>query len=416
MLRHHLFHSVIAAIVLLAAACAAPAPQSAAPPAATAAPAAAAAPTKAPAAAAPAATAAPTKAPAAPNAAPTPLSPVVAILVVDSFDNDPAQTPRPKDWKPSEKEYCLATPDGQGYRSDGATASPIGTTPHGWLVYKQILSLLGANTATPVAIPTSVGSTAPPWRKDVAFRKMLDGSGYVLLMAVHIQGFNTQAAAKAIKDAMASLKPLKIQGAVINMSFAIVPCPDGPSTPAEYSRMLSQDAKVEELRKLLAKIYVDNKFRDAIGPGGSDPLYTMLKDPPTLGQSGSTISMAAAGNSGTKDLKALDFPFAPALWPEVLSVSASGSASAATDPLDVTSQNKATYSNSGEVMVSGVNSDKTNEGTSFAAPKLAYLTARYLLTCKSNCNSRVLKNANKSANNTLQVAATPYPPFPTTLP
>ena len=66
-------------------------------------------------------------------------------------------------------------------------------------------------------------------------------------------------------------------------------------------------------------------------------------------------------------------------------------------------------------MVSGVNSDKTNEGTSFAAPKLAYLAARYLLTCKDKCETKALKDG-KSANNTLQVAAKPYPPFPTTLP
>ena len=76
-----------------------------------------------------------------------------------------------------------------------------------------------------------------------------------------------------------------------------------------------------------------------------------------------TISIAAAGNSG------FNFPFAPAIWDSVLSVSAGDAG-----------QKPAAYSNWGEVVASGVHPMATAVvGTSFAAPRMSLAAAFYLL-------------------------------------
>ena len=97
----------------------------------------------------------------------------------------------------------------------------------------------------------------------------------------------------------------------------------------------------------------------------SDPLYMLLdgyrSDPPA---GVPVISVGAAGNSG------IEFPFAPALWKGVTSISS----------LD------AKYSNHGEVAMpgehpsqKGEDSGKPIHGTSFAAPRFSLRAAQYLL-------------------------------------
>jgi len=82
-----------------------------------------------------------------------------------------------------------------------------------------------------------------------------------------------------------------------------------------------------------------------------------------------------APNPASQSLR-LDFPFAPAMWNSVVSVSAL--------PLEDADGNRAWYSNSGEVTFDGrwthTATGMVLEGTSFAAPRLSHQEALYLLT------------------------------------
>jgi hypothetical protein len=95
------------------------------------------------------------------------------------------------------------------------------------------------------------------------------------------------------------------------------------------------------------------------------------------------IAIGAAGNgvarhgaSGLEGVR-LGFPFAPAIWNDVVSVSA-GTASGS-DPEDATAPTA--YTNAGEVLRIGATTIGTGRviGTSFAAPRLSALEALYLL-------------------------------------
>ena len=103
-----------------------------------------------------------------------------------------------------------------------------------------------------------------------------------------------------------------------------------------------------------------------------------------------TIFVVAAGNSGKA------FPFYPAAWPQVVSVSASS------ESLDDyrSSGGKASYSNDADVMMPGWFDDGTAdgvEGTSFAAPRLSFLLAAYLTgqqanTCQQNVSPAMISS------------------------
>jgi hypothetical protein len=107
------------------------------------------------------------------------------------------------------------------------------------------------------------------------------------------------------------------------------------------------------------------------GQNQADPLYLLIQDPPS---GSAVISVAAAGNSG------LPFPFAPALWSNVLGISADTSSGA------VTLSGKEFWSNAGEVLMEGKHTSATGAGgqlligTSYAAPRLSLQAALYLLT------------------------------------
>lgn len=353
------------ALLLIAAACGPVATQSAVP---------AAEPTAPPAAA-------PTEVP-----APTPVEPVV-ILVLDNF-SDPCE--------PQEKikanlvnagtdnRDCLFTPDGQVYASRGlATNCQPGGVSHGSYVYSQILSLLKAANGKPLESQAPFGGFSVPtpyldlWRT---------AEGDVLLIAVDVPGFDAGLAANnraAVMNQLVGLKLEKyavtnVQGVVVNMSFALVPCQqlNVDQYIADLVSYYSGEGKVD-LRKTLGNIYLQGETDPklvtekgvawAMDWAAGDPLYQTLNKDGVV-----TINIAAAGNSG------FPYPFAPALWPGVLSVSASTG-----DP----GTPKADYSNAGEVMVSGVHPDDAAVlGTSFAAPKLAFWAARYLLK-KGGCDT-----------------------------
>jgi hypothetical protein len=360
-----------------------------------------AAPVAAPAPAAPA----PTQAPAAPEPAVAPADASkeafksVAILVVDAFSES-------KDIRPTAGN-CTVTPDGQAFGTRGVWETAIGTDPHGKWVGKEILSLLRAEK----------------WKcTDDGTCTSQDGSTKILVVPVDLAGpggnYSTDQAAKMIDDAIEKYKQ-EIEGFVINMSFAMVPCdrqwakvnlgmtPDearnlaakylqeliaaDPPGLADLQRKLNELNKTDDpwgvLSDPILESVVSRMIYSVLDPAtqsndkvmakvkgqldSGDPLLSKLlalKE----GMGKPTISVAAAGNSS------LPFPFVPALWDSVLSVSAAGSKP----------NTKVGYSNSGEVSALGVHPDnQALIGTSFAAPRVSVAAARYLLkygtnTCK----------------------------------
>jgi hypothetical protein len=189
-----------------------------------------------------------------------------------------------------------------------------------------------------------------------------------------------------------------VKGIVLNLSFSLVPCSALPMTLEEYESELGQSDEWTNFRVLLEQLadeyraskpdvtvtdeeiaaiqelfyiagwrpgrvgipksypsdqrtfFGNGQFQDG---GKADPLFEYLSD--SAKQHGIPIvSIAAAGNYGNS------YPFAPAVWDTVLSVSV-----------------PETYSNAGEVQMPL--SDSSYAGTSFAAPELSYRAARYLL-------------------------------------
>jgi hypothetical protein len=122
----------------------------------------------------------------------------------------------------------------------------------------------------------------------------------------------------------------------------------------------------------------------------TDPLYVSFGDLQEAGVP--IIYVAAAGNLGFK------FPLAPALWDFVLSASAAGDVPAESDSCTTFYNtlgtanstpflSRADYSNYGEISLDGSYfASQDVAGTSFAAPKLSYLTAMYWLkTGQAGC-------------------------------
>jgi hypothetical protein len=361
----------------------------------------------------------------------------VVILVIDDFEPKGGLDWGPNDKclvTPNGVMHHKATGTGV-YAGGGATRGYIEQS-HGRLVYSELQTLLlvhgGRKRGATVGVCDDVLSCAPPygywwhgadlWWTD---------AGYIILVAVDTEGFSTETIAPRIErtvslfndpdetsllaqewDIKGEIKP---RGFVLNMSFAIVPCDPGTDKATDqlyndYRSYIDSEPELESLRKELASLvdpttglfldqakaresllygptfgpfrmyeaYVKNPdFSESVKDGfsGEDPLFKLLQDYKDglrlTGEGGFVISVGAAGNSH------FNFPFAPALWDSVVSVSSLG-----TDDV-----NKAAYSNSGEVAMDGVfalDAIKIDqvpiEGTTFAVSKLSLLAARYLLT------------------------------------
>jgi hypothetical protein len=104
-----------------------------------------------------------------------------------------------------------------------------------------------------------------------------------------------------------------------------------------------------------------------------DPLYDLVVD---ADQNPSIIFVASAGNKG----RYFPYPFAPAIWDFVISVSSEGAPEGDLPSLDINNCLRvglAEYSNCGEIKMDGISA--VNTGTSYAAPKLSYRIALALL-------------------------------------
>jgi hypothetical protein len=211
----------------------------------------------------------------------------------------------------------------------------------------------------------------------------------VKLVKVDIKGADTAAIAQKIQQAMTA-NPASFY--VVNMSFVLLPCQNVKDL-AGFEKQLKDARKAKDNTKYKTTLQNAAKFYDqAVHAAnlkkfqkqkGVDPLQDFFAD-----NSATVIPVASAGNFG------LDYPFWPAAWSQVISVSGSvgGGFHAGKSwdkknntPLlgaDVEEKGKkgTRISNFGEVMLPGEYASAdygTLLGTSFAAPRLSLALALY---------------------------------------
>ncbi|GAB1693548.1 hypothetical protein [Krasilnikovia sp. M28-CT-15] len=359
----------------------------------------------------------------------------VAVLVVDDFGfgKDPQSKPGARD------ENCTVGTSDVGSNGAGDDL-PISTYAHGELVYRVLADELTADlgqppvgsTTTPRPVPGPPIETTTDWKFPIG-----GVSHTARLVAVHTDKYRTGDILDGIRDRIAALRRDGFQRFVLNLSFVVIPCDvvswlndaDLDALLQTYDAMISKDPALRtgllgyldtagELDPGLVRAgdftaallrddglgpmrpYLAGAFYQTININDFSvkerPLSTIYDDPGwhgfrkqlvEPGASGATlkvIPVGAAGN-GVKypDPKAdpgqardpahlirrgLPFPFAPALWDFVVSAGADGNR-------EVTAR-----LNSGEVRLDGTGPGLVpgSFGTSFAAPRLSALEAKYL--------------------------------------
>jgi hypothetical protein len=256
-------------------------------------------------------------------------------------------------------------------------------------------------------------------------REQWQSSHFLIELAtIDIGNFETEKVASLISEAMLELSGgMNNKRFVLNMSWLIVPCNQDQITNLDsYINAICQNptARAQDLEKLInefssrrqwlcsrqftgedwRQLYhikflfsnqdLLNKYKEwAENTKNKDSLLQLLKcfspdgggDPDVPDGGGDVdvcdqlpefsqhpISIAAAGNESRQPSKKVKFPFAPALWGNVLSVSAYDA-----------SLKLANYSNYGEVKMDGDHpTDPSIKGTSFAAPRLSVYAAIHL--------------------------------------
>jgi Subtilase family len=211
-------------------------------------------------------------------------------------------------------------------------------------------------------------------------------SAPIQIVQVDTQGFTTSVIAdnltRKINQIVASDPNAKF---VVNMSFAVIPC-GALATLAIYDALMHQvdadlsgnlDAMREVFNELLATGVLDSPLNS------NDDLQNLVQE--KCNASGTTcrtgtnpiIMVAAAGNSSEP------FPFFPAAWRGIVSVSASDDAAGF-----VTGKPLASYSNDGAVMMPGRWQHEL--GTSFAAPRYSFAMALMLAgTGPRDCRANI---------------------------
>ncbi len=282
----------------------------------------------------------------------------VAILVVDDFTGNDLSSIQ----APPNQDTCAVNLESQAFVGRGASAGAPITAPHGDLVYTELQDLVTT----------------------------LRVEGFVKLVKVDIRSFDTAAIVDEIQQAMTK-QPADFY--VANMSFVLLPC-QFTGAFADFERQLNDARKAKDNTKYKgimqrAALFYDGtvfpvnskKYQEQTG---LDPLQDFF-----AAHSDKIVPIASAGNFG------LDYPFWPAAWGQVISVSAStGEGFSAPSPWDKKNNSpllganveekgkKGTrISNYGEVMMPGEYSSADYGiimGTSFAAPRLSIAVALYL--------------------------------------
>lgn len=264
-------------------------------------------------------------------------------------------------------QTCALTPEGQAhFMRLGASTWDLPGVSHGELVEETITQVAEAK---PWGVFVDRGDTIVQRDKDEVRQEEYEG---VFAVRVPTKGYTTESIASELSDRLMKLEERGFTKFVLNMSFVLLPCNSLLKENGyldAYLQELNSDPTSERLRQIVADFagWGRDISRQCYENGCSiesneeDALYRLLYQYRTT-----TISVGAAGNMSAT------FPFAPALWSTVLSVSAEASQR---------SGSKADYSNSGEVMLPGAVKfgGKVIEGTSFAAPWMSYLMAQYLL-------------------------------------
>jgi hypothetical protein len=340
---------------------------------------------------------------------------------------------------------AYASTGAQAYASTGAMVPVVDRNgipiPHGQLVYNQIrndLNVIFGIDEPP--IPVTEFPTPMPGGPLIWFDPLeswsIDGSSIIYLVPVDTSNYRTTMVTQRITETINTLNSLGIERFVLNMSFVIMPCDLGLdiSTHSLYESYMHLITTTRDIRGLedtlnsllsaydindpngelairnnllygpafgLVRIlYFYNEFTIEAFKQGKDNYYKItndrlkqwLENPITLNANDRVISVAAAGNFGKYGYT---FPFAPAIWDSVVSVSATGWDPYKTefnpDEIDYTVfYTPTTYSQPGEVIFNGqLNYTITNNafppedvyyfGTSFAAPELSVREAFHLL-------------------------------------
>ncbi|OLE23791.1 MAG: hypothetical protein AUG44_21185 [Actinobacteria bacterium 13_1_20CM_3_71_11] len=361
----------------------------------------------------------------------------VAVLVVDDFGlgKDPKTEPGTKD------DNCAVGANDVGSNGAGDDLPPS-LYAHGELVYRVLRDGLTADLGTPpvAATTTPRPDPGPPIETTTDWTYPIDGAKYaVRLVAAHTDKYRTDDILDGLRDRIAALQRQGFERFVLNLSFVVVPCdvvgwltdpalddllktydamiqndstatlkaalqgyldPAGHLDPGlvrggGFTTTVLRDTDLAPLRPYLGgafyktisvKYFVprERPLSTVYGDAGWKSFRDKLIQPGTAGAPLKIIPVGAAGN-GVKYVdprvdpakahdpanlirKGLPFPFAPALWDFVVSASADA------DP-QVTAR-----LNSGEIKLdaSGPGLVPGSFGTSFAAPRLSALEAKFL--------------------------------------
>jgi hypothetical protein len=285
----------------------------------------------------------------------------------------------------------------------------LGKLSHGALVLNHSNALLVTGGYS-VAARSTAGDT-------ILFKNPSTGS-YVYVKAVNTEGFDTSRIAPKLEAALREVRILGYKSVAINMSFAIVPCSvrnDFAANRASYPTFESYARRVA----IINSVPLDTVFRTIRQPVTPDPLYTLIQAQQPAGET--RVYVAASGNYG------LVYPMYPAAWPEVISVSSNDA-----KPKDNSGAGPSTFSNKGDIMITGAWFRLTNPaalngsfgdapnvayaGTSFAAPAISVFTAYDLANAAPRCALQRLRPTLPDlsyglwANTRLQAATTLYCP------
>lgn len=338
----------------------------------------------------------------------------VVILVVDEFSVVDLESIRQAEF--AVDETCAVNLQGQGYAVRGAsTDTSVVDVLHGEVVYSQIETM---------------------W-KDAGEPE------HIKLVQVDTAGLTTDTIAESIREAIAQEAPETYF--IINMSFVIVPCENVETVVsldkefaegrAANSRTVRQTFESQRslIENTITPALTERMTIDTSGISADeasldelnlDPLQVLFIE---LGSR--AIPIASAGNFG------FNYPFWPAAWNEVVSVSASNG-TGFTPPSAWNAQNnrpllsvrsaglstsrssvEQVISNYGEIMLPGEYEYAdvgTVIGTSFAAPRLSVILALYLsevgdLQCRQSQGTPALAYG-EWANLTLSEASQLYCP------
>lgn len=353
-------------------------------------------------------------APASPAAAKVPVRPVpgnVAVVVVDDF----GQGKNPKARTGTRTDNCTIGANEVGSTGAGDDLPPSGHS-HGDLVYRVLKDDLSVVAGSAPDVDTAAMTQ---------WTYVIGGEKYALReVPVHADRYRVDELLAGLRNQIEALRKDGFDRIVLNLSFVVVPCDvvgwlDDKSLDellATYDEMVGNDA-TGELKDAL-RDYLDGSGRldPTLVRGGAfttrvlrDDRLAVLRSPLTgafyrtvdvrefnpgkrplagiihdqawtsfrhdlIEPDGplTVVPVGAAGN-GVKDAKGnrigLPFPFAPALWDFVVSASVDAEPSIAA------------RFNSGEVKLDATGPAALlpgSFGSSFAAPRLSALQAKYL--------------------------------------